>query len=322
MDRASEIIERISRSEIFRDYERAFSDSMQLPLSLRPAQIWSLALSGKSHSNPFCKLIAECNRTCAACLEFQNGISESNGTTPTTMTCFAGLCDTTVPVRHGHRIIGFLQTGQVALRKLNIQQFERITKQMIEWGVQIDLAKLEDAYFHSRVLAPRQYTAMIKLLQIFAKHLSIVANQILLQEGEAEPPMVRRARDYIVVHHADPVDLDEIAKAMHVSIFYFCKMFKKTTGLTFTDYLGRVRIERAKTQLLDLNRRVSDIAYDVGFQSLTNFNRVFRQVAGQSPTQFRRSNAAKQLRVKYVRTAQAPPQNGTHAPPASQTVNG
>jgi AraC-like DNA-binding protein/ligand-binding sensor protein len=295
MDQPSEIIQRISRSDIFKDYERAFSDSTELPLALRPVEIWNLAMSEKAHANPFCELMAECNRTCAACLEIQKRLAESKGTGPTTVTCFAGLQDTAVPVHLGDRVIGYLQTGQVALRKPNGQQFEKITKQLIEWGVQIDLSKLEDAYFHSRVLAPRQYTAMIKLLEIFAKHLSIVANEIMLQEGEAEPPMVRRARAYIVGHQADPIDLDDVAKAMHVSTFYFCKMFKKATGLTFTEYLGRVRIERAKTQLLNPNRRVSEIAYDVGFQSLTHFNRVFRQVAGQSPSKFRLSKAAKQL---------------------------
>jgi AraC-like DNA-binding protein/ligand-binding sensor protein len=295
MDRPSEIIQRISRSEIFKDYERAFSDSTELPLALRPVEIWNLAISGKGHANPFCESMAECNRTCAACLEVQKRVAESTGTGPTSVTCFAGLCDTAVPVHLGDRVIGYLQTGQVALRKPNSEQFEKITKQLIEWGVQTDLSKLEDAYFHSRVLTPLQYTAMIKLLEIFAKHLSILANQIMLQEGEAEPPMVRRARAYIVGHQADPIDLDDVANAMHVSTFYFCKMFKKATGLTFTEYLGRVRIERAKTQLLNPNRRVSEIAYDVGFQSLTHFNRVFRQVAGQSPSKFRLSKAAKQL---------------------------
>ncbi len=296
MDRPANIIQQISRSEFFKDYERAFSDSTGLPLALRPVEIWNLAMAGKAHVNPFCELMSNCNGTCAACLDFQKRIAKSNGAGSTTVACFAGLCDTAVPVLLGDRVIGFLQTGQVALSKLNIQQFKKITQQVIAWGAQIDLTKLEDAYFHSRVLAPRQYSAMIKLLEIFAKHVSIIANQIVLQEQVAEPPMVRRARAFIVGHQADPIDLDHVAKAMHVSTFYFCKMFKKATGLTFTEYLGRVRIERAKTQLLNPNRRVSEIAYDVGFQSLTNFNRVFRQVAGQSPTKFRLSKAAKQMR--------------------------
>jgi AraC-like DNA-binding protein len=72
-----------------------------------------------------------------------------------------------------------------------------------------------------------------------------------------------------------------------VSTFYFCKMFKKATGLTFTDYLGRLRVEKAKNLLLNPHLRVSEIAYTVGFQSLTHFNRVFRKLTGESPTDFR-----------------------------------
>jgi len=108
-----------------------------------------------------------------------------------------------------------------------------------------------------------------------------------LQYAEGEPPMLRRAQGYIPGHYRDPVGLDEIARTMHVSTFYFCKMFKKATGLTFTDYLGRVRVEKAKNLLLNPHLRVSEIAYTVGFQSLTHFNRVFRKLTGESPTDFR-----------------------------------
>ena len=69
----------------------------------------------------------------------KKGLPNRTGLGLTTVTCFAGLCDTAVPVHLGDRVIGFLQTGQVALQKPNIQQFEKITKQVIEWGVQIDL---------------------------------------------------------------------------------------------------------------------------------------------------------------------------------------
>ena len=75
---------------------------------------------------------------------------------------------------------------------------------------------------------------------------------------------------------------------MHVSTFYFCKIFKKVTGMTFTEYLGRVRVEKAKNLLLNPHLRISEIAYAVGFQSLTHFNRVFRELTGQSPTDFRK----------------------------------
>jgi YesN/AraC family two-component response regulator len=83
--------------------------------------------------------------------------------------------------------------------------------------------------FCSRVLSSAQYSAMVRLLENFAKHLSLIANEITVRENELESPLVRRARAYIVGHQAGPIGLDNVAKAMHVST-YFCKMFKKATG--------------------------------------------------------------------------------------------
>jgi AraC-like DNA-binding protein len=64
-------------------------------------------------------------------------------------------------------------------------------------------------------------------------------------------------------------------------------MFKKATGLNFTDYVSRVRVEKAKNLLLNRNLRISEIAYEIGFQSLTHFNRVFKRIMGESPTEYR-----------------------------------
>jgi AraC-like DNA-binding protein/ligand-binding sensor protein len=310
MNRDSAIIDYCRRSDIYRDYERAFSDATELPLNLRPLQSWQLADHGKPHENPFCALMAKTSKSCAACLRVQEEVSRVAGAGKTAnITCFAGLTDTVVPVLLGERVIGFLQTGQVALSPPSQSRFQEITTQIIEWGSKVDLAQAKEAYFHSRVLSERQYTAMIRLLESFAQHLSQMANQIAIQQDEQEPPLVRRARAYIAGHQADAITLDQVANAMHVSTYYFCKMFKKATGLTFTDYLGRVRIEKAKNLLLNPHLRVSEIAYDIGFQSLTHFNRVFKQVAGESPTNYRQSIAAKG-------TTRVPNAKGLHESPA------
>jgi AraC-like DNA-binding protein len=294
MDRDSEIVQQLQRSEIYRDYERAFSDATELPLSLRPVQFWGLAGREKRHENPFCALMAKTNKTCAACLQVQEEIGRGAACGRTvSATCFAGLCDTAVPVMLGERVVAFLQTGQVALKRPSEARFAKIAQQIVEWGSQVDLAEVQDAYFHSRVLSERQYAAMIHLLETFARHLSTIANQIIIQEEEKESPLVRRARAYIAGHQADAITLDQVAAAMHVSTYYFCKMFKKATGVTFTDYLGRVRIEKAKNLLVNPHLRVSEIAYEIGFQSLTHFNRVFKAVVGESPTRYRQALAVK-----------------------------
>ena len=73
--------------------------------------------------------------------------------------------------------------------------------------------------------------------------------------------------------------------------FYICKLFKRHTGMNFTEYVSRLRIDRAKELLANPNLRISEIAYEVGFQSLTHFNRIFRKLEGQAPTAYRDSIA-------------------------------
>jgi AraC-like DNA-binding protein len=128
---------------------------------------------------------------------------------------------------------------------------------------------------------------MVRLLTIFGQHLSAISNQLAVQQDNAEPPVITRAKQYIEEHQTDDLSLGEVAKAVNTSSFYFCKLFKKATGINFTEYVSRVRIEKAKNLLLNPNLRVSEIAYEVGFQSLTHFNRVFRKIVGQSPTDYR-----------------------------------
>jgi AraC-like DNA-binding protein len=246
-------------------------------------------LSGKKHENPFCALMAQSSRSCAACLQTQQELIEGEPGKSTSVVCFAGLCDTAVPVAVAGKVVGFLQTGQVALRKPTGAGFSKVARQLILWGVKVDLNQLQDAYFHSKLLPREQYEAMIRLLEIFAKHLSVMANQLLVAQQHEEPPLITRAKRFIGEHQAESLSLEQMAGTLNVSTFYFCKMFKKATGLTFTDYLSRARIERAKNLLLNPNLRVSEAAYDCGFVSLTHFNRVFKRVTGKSPTDYRRT---------------------------------
>src|SRR5947207_330665 len=111
------LIQELSRSKIFEDYEQAFNEATGMPLSLRSVQVWNMAHAGKKFENPFCALMASTSRSCAACLEVQQKLSNTNAREPQTVVCFAGLCDTTVPLRVGNDVVGFLQTGQVALKK-------------------------------------------------------------------------------------------------------------------------------------------------------------------------------------------------------------
>lgn len=284
---AKQLAEKLTNSQIFKDYEDAFSNATGMPVSYRPVESWQLAHHKSKNQNEFCILMAESSRSCAACLQVQQELNESAGDGAATVQCFAGLCDTAVPVKLGDRLFGFLQTGQVFTKAPTKRQFDKTARQLVDWGLKVDLSKMEESYFHTRVLSPKQYESMVKLLGIFAKHLGLIANQIVVQDQNDEPPMITRAKEFIQSHQTEDISLGDVADSVNTSTFYFCKMFKKSTGLNFTDYLSRVRVEKAKNLLLNPNLRISEIAYEVGFQSLTHFNRVFRKLVGQSPTQYR-----------------------------------
>jgi AraC-like DNA-binding protein/ligand-binding sensor protein len=282
-----DLIEGLINSRIFQDYEKAFSETTGLPVSLRPVESWQLPHHGKRHENPLCAMLAEKSKACATCLQIQQQLSECAEFEPATVTCQLGLVDTAVPVRLGERLIGFLQTGQVLRKRATPSQIERAAKLIAEWGLQMSRERLQGVYFGTRVLSSKQYDAMIKLLSIFAEHISVVSNQIIVHRENAESPVIKRAKDFIIENQAEDLSLGQVAKAVNTSTFHFCKMFKKATGLNFTEYVSRVRVEKARNLLLNPNLRVSEIAYEVGFQSLTHFNRVFKKITGRSPTNYR-----------------------------------
>jgi AraC-like DNA-binding protein len=281
------LIEALCNSKVFQDYERAFTEATGLPVALRPVESWQLPFHGRRNEGPFCALISEKSRACGTCLQVQENLSEAATEDACTLSCPNGLCETAVPVRLGDRVIGFLQTGQVFRKKPTAAQFEKVLKIISEWDLQVEPEKLREAYFATTVIPARQHESVVKLLSIFAQHLAMLSNQVVVQHDNAEPPVITRAKEYIHEHQTENLRLGHVAKAVNTSTFYFCKMFKKVTGINFTDYLSRVRIEKSKNLLLNPNLRVSEIAFEVGFQSLTHFNRVFKKILGQSPTEYR-----------------------------------
>jgi AraC-like DNA-binding protein len=95
-----------------------------------------------------------------------------------------------------------------------------------------------------------------------------------------------------------------VARALNISPYYLCKVFKRGTGLTFTAYLAYIRIESAKRIMLDVNKRISEAAFAAGFQSLSQFNRVFRRIAGEAPSRYRnRLHGLNGTSARYAHTA-------------------
>lgn len=280
-------LEAISESQMYQDYERAFTQGTGLPLRLHAPDSLHAVHYPKGQENPFCALMAKTNTSCGACYALQRKLEEEAQFEPKTLKCFAGMCETAVPVRVGENVIAFLQTGQVLLQRPDKVRFKHIAATLLKWGSEVDLKRLEEAYFNTRVLSPKQYDALIRLLDTFARHLASCSSMLVMRNQEKESPAIDRARAFIADHADEELSLATVARVVNMSATYFSEKFKEVAGINFVEFVARTRIEKARNLLINPSRRISEVAFEVGFQSLSQFNRSFREFCGESPSDYR-----------------------------------
>jgi len=177
----------LAETQIYRDYWKAYTQATGLPLRLRDAAKTGIALELGKGVSPLCMLLGRPNVSCQACLAMQQQVEQEARIEPKTLKCFAGLCETAVPVRVGENIVAWLETGHILIDHPTKSKFNRLAKTLLRWGTHVDLKRVEEAYFNTRVIAPSQYEAAMRLLQIFAGHLAQLGGA-----GAATRTLIRR----------------------------------------------------------------------------------------------------------------------------------
>jgi len=94
---------------------------------------------------------------------------------------------------------------------------------------------------------------------------------------------------YISDNYANNIDLNTISDVACMTTNSFCRFFKRTTNKSFTQFLNEVRIKNASRMLIQEKYNVSEVCYVVGYNSITNFNKQFKQIMGTSPKNYRES---------------------------------
>lgn len=102
------------------------------------------------------------------------------------------------------------------------------------------------------------------------------------------PDEIVRAIEYINNNYKEDITLDVMADAVHISKYHFSRLFHKSTGATFLQYLYNVRLVKVHALLTETNISLKNIAIKTGFSSSSHLSRIFKQVYGISPQQFRR----------------------------------
>lgn len=108
------------------------------------------------------------------------------------------------------------------------------------------------------------------------------------QDDDDQLEQINRIVNRITDHLADPLSAAELADELGMSQSRFSRFFRRATGNTFTDFINHVRVNRACQLLMESERLITDIGYEVGFNNIANFNRRFLDIKGMTPREFRR----------------------------------
>jgi AraC-like DNA-binding protein len=207
------------------------------------------------------------------------------------VSCVAGLTIIAVPVRMCGEYVATLHTNRLFSHKPRAADLRRFAKLVGRWGCKTKAEGLRKDFASMPVVGGQQLNAIIKLLTIYAEHLGDLASRRMLADQRGRPCALAQALAYMREHLTERLPLREVAKRADLSPFYFCKLFHRTLGMTFTEYLARLRLERAKDLLLNPTMPISETAMASGFGSIPHFNRAFKRYTGTTPTAYRASRA-------------------------------
>lgn len=262
--------------ELLSGMKLAFVDELGLGDDLRRSQL------------PLCTAMDASEAGRAMCARARHALLAKTGDDSSCMLCDAGLSEAAIPLAISGIKAGYFMFGGTSPQVPNQQTIQKARHLLKKNGIHIDDRNLETWFSQTPVMPSETMEAYKRIVHIAAKQIALKITDQLVEPEAAMPPSVVKACGYIRTHALlDNINLAEVARHCCVSEGHLSRIFHHATGLTFREYLTQVRIERAKSLLIHTAKSVTEIAYESGFQSLSQFHRVFRKIHGSSPGEMR-----------------------------------
>ncbi len=150
--------------------------------------------------------------------------------------------------------------------------------------------EINDLYFF--------YSTSVKEISIFSKLMDVFgmlmrkdySDSLVVPQNDKQREVYIKFKslaEWLAMHSAENVSMDEAATHVGYSKFHFARLFKEYTGMTFNDYQTTLKLKEVERMLADTDLQISDIALSCGFNNLTSLSRCFKKQYGCSPSQFR-----------------------------------
>jgi AraC-like DNA-binding protein len=199
--------------------------------------------------------------------------------------CWAGLREFIVPIILDGEILAFIQCGQV-LDEPPADENWSVTCQML-MALGIMSLPPKELFFSFRVIPPQTQEDLMTLLELFGNYIAYAQYQLVLAEVSQKSRTEERALSFIRNHFSDPISLDDVAQAACTSKRNLTRIFQVKTGLTVLRTVQEMRIAKACSELQAGEMTCTQVAYDCGFGSVQQFNRVFQILRQCTPQTWR-----------------------------------
>ena len=146
----------------------------------------------------------------------------------------------------------------------------------------VRLSTIEEGF-----LAVQEFFSMLYELSKFDDARELATSSFAKVEIESESKRILKVKNYIDGHYKDEMSLEQLAELVGMTPTAFSRYFKQRTGKNLSEYIVDIRLGHAARRLVDTTDSVSEICWTTGFNTLSNFNRLFRKRKGCNPTEFR-----------------------------------
>jgi AraC-like DNA-binding protein/ligand-binding sensor protein len=275
----------MAESSAYRTFASAFHGATGLYLALVPAcDVPGVQDARRWPRVEFCRLLRRFPAGATVCRSFDSRVLERAVAEKRlcSATCFAGIVEAAIPIFSTGTHLATLVAGGGIQNRRGRGQREGILTLLGNCGRhKLDL--ITRAYQSVPVIQRHRIQAACRLLEFFAQTLEEHIPGWLLCNSHDIPPAVAKAEEYIDQNLGQTIRLPTVARYAGVCVQHLCKLFRASTGLTFKQFLAWSRTEKAKALLHDASARVSDVAFECGFNSVSTFNRIFKRLVGKAP---------------------------------------
>jgi AraC-like DNA-binding protein len=284
-----DFLQELEQSALVRRSLADFRRVTGLAAKLVPAALPTHLIKFGAQDVDFCRALGCSARACQACFRHQTDLLNrlDRKLKPQQTYCLAGLVHLAVPVLVSGRHIATVLGGKVRIGPGSERKFAAVERHLRRCGLDQELSELRRAWFRAPLLKRSQLRAAMGLLDQLTQ---LFAETIVRQPASRptnDPPCVAEAKRFVRLHLGERLTTRQAAQALHLNESYFCRLFRRLSGMTFRAYLAKVRVEATQAALLNTHQSVGEIAYAAGFQSMPDFDRVFKTSTGVSPSQFR-----------------------------------